>query len=57
LLNIRCPSILHNYLRVQISDTLNRATLPAFQLPEFDYAHMAQQAKEQQAPAAKGLVH
>jgi preprotein translocase subunit SecB len=60
LLNIRCPTILHGHLRVQIADTLNRATMPQFLLPEFDYAHIAQQAKEQQVQAeqaAKGLVH
>lgn len=58
LLTTRCPTILHNYLRVQISDTLSRATLPPFLLPEFDWGHIAQQAQaEQQAAITNRVVH
>lgn len=58
LLAIRCPTILHNYLRVQISDTLSRATLPPFMLPEFDWGVVTQQAQaEQQAAIADRVVH
>lgn len=58
LLNIRCPTILHNYLRVQITDTLSRATLPQFILPEFDWSQIAQQAKaEQQAAITDRVMH
>lgn len=57
LLNVRCPTILHNYLRVQVTDTLNRASLPAFSLPEFDWGYVMQQAKIEQEEAAKRLLH
>jgi preprotein translocase subunit SecB len=48
LLTERCPAMLQNYLRVQITDTLSRATLPAFILPEIDWHHVAVQAKASQ---------
>lgn len=48
LLAVRCPAMLQNYLRVQITDTLSRATLPAFFLPEIDWEHVAAQAKTSQ---------
>ena len=58
LLKVRCPAILHNYLRVQITDTLSRATLPQFMMPEFDWNQIAQQAKaEQQAAITDRIVH
>lgn len=45
LLKERCPAMLQNYLRVQITDTLSRATLPTFILPEIDWHQVAVQAK------------
>lgn len=55
LLSERCPAMLQNYLRVQITDTLSRASLPAFFLPEIDWHHVAEQAKANTAPA--GQLH
>jgi preprotein translocase subunit SecB len=49
LLDVRCPSILHGYLRVQMSDMLARATLPGFLLPEFDWMAMALQRRAETA--------
>jgi preprotein translocase subunit SecB len=58
LLQVRCPTILHNYLRVQIADTLSRATLPQFILPEFDWQHIAmQQAAAEPAEASPRIMH
>jgi preprotein translocase subunit SecB len=54
LLTERCPAMLQNYLRVQITDTLNRASLPMFILPEIDWHQVAMQTKAAQAaPAAQ----
>lgn len=44
LLYVRAPAILTNYVRVQITDTLSRATLPQFILPEFDWSQNLQAA-------------
>jgi preprotein translocase subunit SecB len=57
LLSVRCPTILHNYLRVQVTDTLNRATLPQFLVPEIDWDFVAQQVKAEQAASAKHVLH
>jgi preprotein translocase subunit SecB len=55
LLAERCPAMLQNYLRVQITDTLSRATLPTFILPEIDWHQVALQAKAAQAPQTSQL--
>lgn len=58
LLHVRCPGILQNYLRVQITDTLARATLPPFMMPDIDWNAVMQQAQaEQQAAIDNRIVH
>ena len=61
LIDVRSPTILHAYLRVAISDTLQRASLPLFIIPEFDYNLIQQQTKAalaaQAAPAAGHSLH
>lgn len=47
MLEIGAPSILAPYLRAQLADALTRATLPAFFLPEINWAAMAQEKRAQ----------
>jgi preprotein translocase subunit SecB len=49
ILEIGAPSILAPYLRAQLSDTLVRASLPTFYMPEINWAAMAQQRRTQTA--------
>lgn len=49
LLEIAAPSILAPYLRAHITDMLGRATLPAFYMPEVNFAAAAQQKRQQEA--------
>lgn len=51
LLEINAPSILGPYLRTQLADTLTRATLPMFFMPEIHWPSLAQQNREQMKAA------
>lgn len=51
VLEIQAPAILAPYLRTQLSDSLTRATLPLFYLPEINWAAVA---TEQRTAAANG---
>ncbi len=60
ILEIAAPAMLAPYLRAQLADTLTRATLPMFYMPEINWPALAQQrraeiaASQEQKPA---LVH
>lgn len=47
-LEVNCPAILSNYLRTQVTDTLQRALLPLFILPELNWmqAHLDRAAAQ-----------
>jgi len=49
LLEINGPAILGPYLRAQLADTLTRATLPLFYMPEINWPALAMQNRQQQA--------
>lgn len=54
VLEIGAPSILAPYLRTQLSDSLTRATLPMFYMPEINWPALAQQRRaEAQAAMAE----
>lgn len=59
ILEIAAPTILAPYLRAQISDTLTRATLPPFLLPEINWGAMAMERRAQTAgqAAAPKQIH
>ena len=58
-LEINGPTILAPYLRSNIADILQRATLPAFVMPEINWvaAFTEKQKAMQQQAAAPALVH
>ena len=51
ILEIGAPSILAPYLRAQLSDTLTRATLPTFLMPEINWPALAMQRRAEIAAA------
>jgi len=51
VLEVSCPGILAPYLRAQIADTLARATLPIFYMPEINWLAMFTQRNQAQAEA------
>ncbi len=51
VLEISAPAILAPYLRTQLGDTLTRATLPMFYMPEINWMALAQQRRSEMAAA------
>lgn len=56
-LEINAPAILTPYLRSQLSDLLQRASLPPFLLPEINWAHAFLEKQKQTATPGPALVH
>lgn len=56
ILEVTCPTILTPYLRAQISDTLARATLSAFFLPEINWLALHQQRVTEQQQALENTA-
>lgn len=46
IINVNCPAIIFPYIRAFVSETLGRATLPAFILPEINWVAAWEQNKE-----------
>lgn len=59
VLEIGAPAILAPYLRSQISDSLTRATLPMFYMPEINWPILAQQRRQEAAASqiSNAVVH
>jgi preprotein translocase subunit SecB len=51
ILEIGAPAILAPYLRTQLADSLTRATLPAFYMPEINWPVLAMERRAQAAGA------
>ena len=56
ILEIGAPAILAPYLRTQLADSLTRATLPAFYMPEINWPVLAMERRSQAAVAATGAA-
>lgn len=57
LLEVKCPEILTSYIRTQLADTLSRAQMPPFLLPEINWGQAFMERQQANVIAANESVH